>query len=191
MLGGETMFWIAVGAAVAVLGLMPVWRCLVKRLSLAGKVKKLCRRKGFKLHKNEVFWLFGGKRGTACDFYIETRESVYAVKLFGMRRNTELIFHDDGSYHVRHLTAMLVIGGYVDLSADGEKKKFPRIDYRYKYHMDWEIKTPRPILLVHPVCREMRYVSDGKSRVLMVGQSFGGAKVYSLSRFLSDLEVSV
>lgn len=185
------MFWIAVGAVAAALALIPVWRFLVKRLILAHKVKKLCRRKGFKLHKNGMFWLFGGKHGAACDFYIETRESVYSVKMFDMRRNTELVFHDDGSYHVRRLTAMLVMGGYVDLSADGEKKKFPRIDYRYHYRMDWEIKTPRPILLVHPVCREMRYIDGGKSRALTVGQSFGGAKVYSLSRFLSDLEVSV
>ena len=85
------MFWYAVGAIVLVVIAYPYLRCLLKRFLLAKRIKTVCEKKGLTLHKTHLLWFLGSKHTGPCDFYIESTNEVFAVKLFGMKRRTRIL----------------------------------------------------------------------------------------------------
>lgn len=126
-----------------------------------------------------------------CDFYVETPTEVYAVKLFGMKKKTaELIFKQNGEYFERHYLALISNnGGGVRFPMEKKPKKLPDYDFRHRYRMEWEIKSPHNVLLINPVCREIhRQVQHGVEKLLGAGDVVNGMEIYSLSRFLGELE---
>ena len=84
-------FWYALIGIVAVITLFPYIRCFFKRLKCEGKIRKLCRTKGYKIFSTHPLWFLGNKCGKRCDFYIETENEVFAVKLFGMPRRLSIL----------------------------------------------------------------------------------------------------
>ena len=87
---------------IGVIVIYPYIRCFFKRLNCFIKVKRFCKNKNYALVGTHCFWIFGRKNDNVCDFYVETKEDVYAVKLFAMlRRRTMLIFREDRTYFIR------------------------------------------------------------------------------------------
>jgi len=175
--------------AVFLLG-WPYFRCFFKRVTCMRKLKKVCRTKGYQLHKTHFFWFLGHKNAKKCDFYIETRNQVFAVKLFGMpNRRTVLIFKENGEYMIRRFTAFISYGSAVRFPIDSKPRKMPTYHFRYRYRDAWEIKTPRQVLLVNPVSMEFRRTpSHGKEILLGAGEVVCGMEIDSLPRLLADLE---
>ncbi|MBR3963828.1 MAG: hypothetical protein IKJ80_00280 [Clostridia bacterium] len=186
-------FLYALIGIVAIIVLFPYIRCFVKRLSCAGKIKKLCREKGYKMHAAHPLWFLGGKHGAKCDLYVETANEVFAVKLFGMpRRRRVLIFKENGEYFIRRFIGFSAYGSAIRYPIDGRSRRLPQYDFRYKYRDEWEIKTPRHILLVNPISMEIRrQPKNGAEVIVGAGDTVNGMEIESLSRFLGDLESAI
>lgn len=184
-------FWIVLAAAVALLLLIPHVRWLCKRIALAVRLRRACRARQLTLHAAHSLWFLGGRRSVGCDVYIETPTQVFAVKLFGMRRRLSvLIFCEDGTYIVRRFIAMISqFGASVRFPLDARPRRLPAYDFRVGYREAWEIKTPRHILLIHPVCMEIRRRPDRSGEVILgAGDIVGGMELSTLTRLLGELE---
>lgn len=183
-------FWYALIGIAAVIALFPYIRCFFKRLKCANKIKRLCRNKNYKIHATHPLWFLGSKHTKKCDFYIETANEVFAVKLFGMpRRLSILILKENGEYFIRSFIALISYGGGIRFPINGKPKPLPVYDFRYKYRDEWEIKTPRRVLLVNPVSMEFKRQPQHDSEVIVgAGDIVNGMEIYSLSRFLGYLE---
>lgn len=174
----------------AVIYLLPYIRLTVKRFGLARRLKAFCKKTGARLYKNHPLWMFGGSRGRACDFYIETGETIWAVKLFGMkRRTTELCFTDDRRYFIRSYIAFAA-GMFSRVPLDSAKRVLPAYDFRAGFRDEWYVKRFKPVLLINPVCLQINYVSD-ESRIVGAGEMLNDMYIYSSSRLISDIETEV
>lgn len=180
----EGLFYL--GGVIALIVVYPYIRCLWKRLLCFFKVKRFCKRMNYNLYGTHCLWFLGSKHDRACDFYIETREEVYAVKLFAvLRRTSMLIFREDGTYFLRRFMGVLWIPFYWN------KKLKPLIGYsfRYKYKNEWIGKTSHNILLVNPISMDIfRQAINGYEDAVGLGDEIYGMKVYSLSSLLKNLE---
>ena len=185
--GAAMEFWIFLLGVIAFFAAWPYLRCLVKRVILAGKLRRVCRKKSLTLHPAHSLWFLGGKGAGRCDCYIETPTEVYAVKLFGMpRRPTVLLFRENGDYIIRSLFALM---SFVTFTFHTKPKAMPVYDFRYRYHEEWEIKTPRRVLLVHPVSMEIRRQPDRSGEVILgAGDTVCGMEIQTLPRLLGALE---
>ena len=183
-------FWYVLIGFVAIIALIPYIRCFFKRLKCAYRIKKLCRTKGYKIYAMHPLWFLGSKHGKKCDLYIETANEVFAIKLFGMpRRLSILILKENGEYFIRSFIAIVSYGSAMRCPINGKPKPMPTYDFRYKYKNEWEIKTPRRILLVNPVSMEFkRQPNHGGEITVGAGEIVNGMEIDSLPRLLGDLE---
>lgn len=183
-------FWYALIGIIALIACFPYIRCFFKRLKCASKIKKFCRRKGYKIYPSHLLWLFGNKHGRKCDLYIETANEVFAIKLFGMpRRLSILILKENGEYFIRSFIVLISYGGGIRFPINGKPKPMPAYNFRYKYKDEWEIKTPRHILLVNPVSMEFkRQPHHGGEITVGAGDIVNGMEIDSLPHLLGDLE---
>lgn len=168
-------------------------RCFFKRLICRSKINKICKRKGYQLHATHACWFFGKKHSKKCDLYIETKNEIFSIKLFGMpKRSAVLIIKENGEYFVRSFMALISYGAALRSPIDGKAKTMPVYDFRYKYKDEWEIKTPRNILLVNPVSMEIRrQPQHGDEVIVGAGDIVNGMEIHSLPRLLGDLESSL
>lgn len=184
-------FWLTLLCAAAVIVLFPYIRCFFKRLECAAKIKKLCRGNRCTLHPTHPLWFLGGKRTKKCDVYLETESTVFAVKLFGMRRRlSTLVITDKGEYITRSYVAFISHGGGFSIPINGKPHLLPKYDFRYRYKDEWETKSPRNILLVNPVSMDIRRLTSGKDIILGAGEVMFGMEIFSLTRFLGEAEAS-
>ena len=184
-------FWYALIGIVAIIVFFPYIRCFFKRLKCANKIKRLCQNKNYKIHATHPLWFLGSKHTKKCDFYIETANEVFAVKLFGMpRRFSVLVLKENGEYFIRNFIALISsIGQGIRFPIDSKPKPMPVYDFRYKYRDEWEIKTPRRVLLVNPVSMEFkRQPHHGGEVTVGAGEIVNGMEIDSLPRLLGDLE---
>ena len=186
-------FWIGLLSVVIFILSLPYIRSLIKRIIMVCRLEIVCKKQKLKLHPTHLFWMLGRCSGSSYDFYIETEHEIYSVKLFGVpRRLSVLIFMDNGKYFKRYYLAFIsYTTSIVHYPIDGKKKNFQDYDFRKNFRMEWEIKTPRNILLIHPVCREIRYQPDrGGERIIGAGAFIYNCEIESLSRLISELETS-
>ena len=184
-------FWYIPIGVIALIMLFPYIRCFFKRVICMTKIKRLCRKKRYQLHPTHPLWFLGNRRTQRCDCYIETPNEVFAVKLFGMpRRVSILVLKENGEYFIRNFIALISsIGQGIRFPIDSKPKPMPVYDFRYKYRDEWEIKTPRRVLLVNPVSMEFkRQPQHGSEVIVGAGDIVNGMEIDSLSRLLSDLE---
>lgn len=175
---------------ICVLLLTPFIRLFVKRIRCMKKIKKICNERGYKTYVTHPLWFFGSKHAKKCDLYIETANEVFAIKLFGMpRRRTILVLKENSDYFIRSFIAFAPYGSAIRYPIDSKLKHMPTYNFRYKYKNEWEIKTPRRVLLVNPVSMEFRRQPQHGSEVIVgAGDIVNGMEIDSLPRLLGDLE---
>ncbi len=183
-------FWYVLIGITAFSLLFPYIRCFFKRLTCMTKIQKICKRKGYPMHKNHPFWLFGNKYAKRCDFYIETSNEIFAIKFFGVpRRRCVLIIKENGEYFIRRFVAMISYGSVKRFSINGKSHPMPAYDFRYRYRDEWKMKNPRNILLISPVSRDFGKQSKyGRDVIVSAGDIINGMEIDSLDRLLEDLE---
>lgn len=180
---------VAILIAVIIL-FFPTYRCLrflLKRTVLIFKIKQVCKSKNYIMHGTRPLWFLGRKSTPSCDLYIETPDTVFAIKLFGVaNRHSTLVFTEKREYFIRIFLGLSHIGGTVPI--ESRRKKVPAYQFRYKYNTDWNVKEPKNILLIHPVCLEVRVKSDHKDEAIIGDtEKIYGMTVHSLSRFIGLL----
>ena len=182
-------FWLILFSVIVIHWAYPYVRCFAKRISMYHRLMRICKRKGYRVHGTHPLWWLGHKRGRACDFYIETPIHILSVKLFGLRRRTDtLVFTKDGCWLLRHFIAF-ASQILLRIPIEGRKHKLPAYDFRHRFRMEWEIKSPKNILLIHPTCLEIiRQPIHGAEVILGSGDVVNGAEIYSMSRLLGLLE---
>lgn len=183
-------FWLILITIIAIIIGYPYIRCFFKRLRLRRRIVRTCEEKGCRLHPTHRLWWLGHKRGSSCDFYIETPSRILSIKLFGLRRHRDvLIFTSDRKWFIRRFLAFVSnIGTSLRLPVESKTLALSDYDFRRDFHLDWEIKTPNNILLIHPTCHEIRRrVSNGTEVIIGAGDTVDGMAIYSLSRFLGLL----
>ena len=165
----------------------PFMRFLLKRINLSRKIHNACNVYNFKMTATHTFWFFGRRGASACDFFIETKNEIISIKLLSVpRKNSILIFDENGTYINRRRRAV-GLGSFANV--DSSAKRIPDYNFRYCFDSRWEIKTPKSILLINPVCNEILYRKrNGHETILGSGDVVNGMYIYPLSRFLGLLE---
>jgi len=184
-------FRVTLISAIAILLAYPYVRYFVKRISLRHRLARICRRKGYSIHGTHPLWWLGHKRGRACDFYIETPVHILSVKLFGLMRRTDtLVFTKDGCWLLRRFVAFASqIAILLRIPIEGRKHKIPDYDFRRYFRMEWEIKSSKNILLIHPTCLEIIHQPiHGAEVIIGTGDVVNGMEIYSMSRLFGLLE---
>ena len=179
-------------SVVLVINLYPYLRTGVKRVLMVGKLKKFCRENGYTLVPVGRLWMFAHRLGKNCDFYIETPNTVYAVKLFGLRkRNQYLVFTREGSFYVRNFIHVFTpYAATARFYRDSKPRKLPDYNFRVGFRDEWYLKSIRTVLLLNPTCVEIHINRVSKESTVGNGEAIAGMTLYTLSGLLNEMEVS-
>lgn len=182
--------FLLIAAIIALFWLYPYLRIFLKRLSMQRKLHRICHKKGFTLIPTHRFWLFGRKLGKQCDFYIETTETIFAVKLFGMKKRGQILFFgQNNDFIVRSFIGFLAItGNGVLIPVDSKVRPVPNYDFRINFKKEWYLKSIRPILLLNPACHEVRLKKESDEVIIGNSEAVAGMTLFTLARFLGELE---
>lgn len=179
---------------VALIIAFPYIRYFIKRLVCFYKIRQICQRKDYKLHKTHALWFLGSNRDKKCDCYIETPNEVFAIKLFGIpTRLTVLIFKENGDYFIRSFNSIIsYFGASINFPINNPPKPLPTYDFHYKYKNEWKIKASRRILLINPTSMEFRHQNKNNSEsIIYPGDLVNGMEICSLPRLLCNLENAI
>jgi len=179
--------------AVLVLLLLPYIRIFVKRIGLYLRLKRICRKRGFRLQGNHFGWLFSPWWYKKHDFTVYGDHTIYAVKFFASKSKTRrLTIRDDGQFYwIRKLAITGRSPDVVRYEIPEKPRRLPEYDFSVEAD-PWSTAIYKPILLVHPICHEFRreYIAQNTKKTELLGswEKFGGIYLCSSSRFLDELE---
>ncbi|MBQ8392148.1 MAG: hypothetical protein IJX51_00095 [Clostridia bacterium] len=181
-------FWIILVFIVVIVLSIPFLRLAIKRISMVRRLKSTCKKLGYSIVGTHPLWFFSSWRKKGCDFYIIKADEILCVKLFAMPKyETTLVFMKDNKYFIRKYMKVLPNHGLVMSNPVQSKiKLLPVYDFRYKFRIEWELKRYRKVLLINPVCAEVKYaptVSD--EQTICSTDMVNGYEIASLSRFIS------
>ena len=183
------MFWLWFSLGAAVIVLLPYLRMLCKRVILYFKVMDTAENVGGRVVPAHAFWLFGRRTGKTCDFYIETPEKIYAVKLFTVLfKTTTIFFTDQGSYTLVYNVAMFGRWNVFSQPIPAKTRQLPDYDFTSGLPSDTVQKEFYPALLIHPSCFEIyRQIEVRSTELLYAGDMIRGLHVQSLSGLLKEI----
>ena len=183
------MIYFVIGVAVIALIFFsfPLIRLFAKRVSLAVRLKRVCRSMGYSLVGAKPLWLLGTNNSKNCDFYILKEAEILCVKLFGLkRRDSTLVLMENNKYFLRKYIKGLPPTIVYSSPIQTRIKSLPVYNFRYKYKLDWELKKPRNVLLINPVSAEIKYAPKaGGERTVGSNEQINNYEIASLSRFIS------
>jgi len=153
-------------------------RFFCKRLILLAQLKKACHKVGATLVAARPSGIFGRRNTKDCDLYIVTEKTAFSVKLFGISgRKSRLIFRHDRTYRI--LNRWLPDRGPI---------KLPEYRFRTGYRYEWELKTPRKVLLLNPVCMGVyREESNCKPAPLNPHEQIFGMEIHTMTSLLQTI----
>lgn len=174
--------------------LLPYVRIFCKRISLYIRLRRICRKRHFRLYGTHFGWLFSPWWYPRCDFVVEGDHTVYAVKLFASKSKTrKLVFTQNGSFYwvKRFVLVARAVPTMAEIEIPQKPRKLPEYDF-YVETDTWSTAYIKPVLLVHPICHEFRreYVDMNAKKEELLGswERIGNRYLCSSSRFLDELE---
>ena len=171
--------------------LYPTLRVALKRIKLALRLKNACRLSGAVLRPTHFFWFFGTNSGRHCDFYVETTDTVFSVKLFAVRRRlSEMYVGLDGKYSLEYYFYLLSPGAQIRVRIRKTRTRdFVNCDFLYRYPKDAQVKYNIPVRLFCPVCTELKKeVRKGKYELMLTGELLNGFYFINSTRFCDKLK---
>lgn len=179
-------------AAVAVLILTyPYLRIFFKRISLALRLRRFCRRTGVTMTVASPLWFLASNRRTSPVLFLETASHAWAVALFAVpKRASTLILNDNGTYQIEtYLTLINVLT--VVYRFHNRPRPLADVNF-YTGAPDrvW-IKHFTPVMLVNPGCLGMRTNLHGRALYHGNGDPFGGAAWCSFDRLRGIIEFAL
>ena len=184
-------FWLTCGAIIIFLASLPFIRLVIKRISLAHRIKKACRANKLRLIPTKKLWFLGTRRSRNCDFHIETKTELISVKLFQMLRRSSLLhINQNEEYYCEHCIIMLFgrYGGSSAITCKTKPKLLP--DYDFSYRKPTSDKLHRKLLLINPVCASIQIHSkfkSGNGGNVDIGDRIGDTEIYALKPLISHL----
>lgn len=145
---------IPLSALLLIILLFPFISFLWKRVFLWMKWKVVCKRNGLQWFPTHFFWFLGNFKGGKCDFYVQTPERVYSVKLCGASSKTFIDFGDDTHYSRRSIR--FHISSVLPVPRVKRKKEFD-----FRYHCPENLRTAqiKPIVLMDPMPLKVTYAN--------------------------------
>lgn len=180
--------YLLIAAILLAVWLYPYARTFFKRLAMRRKLRRICKAKGYSIHPAHRLWLFGRRMASSCDFYIETPDTVYAVKLFGMKKRLQKLIIRRDSFIIRHYIGVVSRTGTAPISYDSKPRPLPDYNFRVSFRDEWYSKAIRPVLLLNPTCFEARVEKDHKEVLIGNSEAFSGMTLFTLAGFLGQLE---
>ena len=165
---------------------LPGLRCLFKRLGCLLRLTRLCRRHGFTLQGTHPLWFLGSRRFRRCDCVIETPQTVFAIKLFGVLHSARvLVFRETGEYFFRRYASILM---FLFDAFDGVFRRLPEYDFTPGAEVA-RSRIRRDILLLSPIPMELRFQPhSGQESVTGPGDDLFGMELASMSHLVRLLE---
>lgn len=176
------LFALAVLLIAAVL-LFPYVSTVWHRRKMLSRLEAIAKRSGFRLRRLHRMTVFSRNSGERCDFLVENRQYVFAVKLrSAVRRNVTLRIASGG-------LATEEITGRVPLWTDRKRRthttrrkagsvQLPALPLKYAGK-----RAIVPVLLVYPSYREVLAEQAGEWVSLHSGDVIGEQTLYSPSAF--------
>ncbi len=183
-------FWLLIIAVALTIASVPYVKSLILRMLLFLKLFVICKKYRMKLYGTHLFWILAGRDGKNCDFYVETNNELYSVKLFGVpRKLSVLFFTENGRYYIRYFLALIsYTTSWVHYPIDGRRKELRNFDFENSRRASSAGKNAKNILLINPACREIRYIPDhGSESIIGCGDVIRNFEVESLSHFIERL----
>ncbi len=185
---GEILFVVLILlAALTVIG-YPHIRRWVKRRDLKKRLLALCQKRGYTLTGTHPNWHRGRWYESRCDFFLETEHRIYAVKLFDVNWPiATLTFGLDGNFVVR--VPLFLFGNYssANFAFDQKPRQLPSYDFDYPEKGEGVSPLVCPILLIHPVCVDVKGVTQQGVQVLCAGDSMKSMTIEAAKHFLERL----
>ena len=161
-------WWSYILIAIVIIVLFPYARFLVKRINLYFKLKSFCKKENLVLHKASAFWWLGIKKSGRCNFYIETSNSIYSIKLFPMLKSKSCLhFLEDRKYYLEKF--LIFFGSYGSSARFSFKSRVHNMgefDFRYNFNKDWHLKKFVPVLLLNPTCASVKLKTGNGEQVI-------------------------
>ena len=147
-------------------------RALFIRLSFAARLRKLCGRKKFKLYTNSFFWLTGLTPNNGCDFYVETKKTVFSVKfLFTPYKSGSITFIGSEEYF-HDMPRIESPTNPVERKHRIHKLNY--IDFNYKMRQESFRKRIDPYVLISPSCRHVWFIPNlgaTETEIKLIGET--------------------
>lgn len=179
------VFWLLV-VLLLILYVIPALRSLLKRISCAWKLRRLCRRLDCALQGTHPLWFLGSRRCKGCDCVICTPSQVFAVKLFGVVHSSRvLVLRETGEYFFRRNASILL---FVFNMFDGAFRRLPEYDFSRGEALA-DGRPRRDVLLLNPIPMEVRFQPhSGQEFVTGPGDEIFGMELASLSHLMRIVE---
>lgn len=137
-------------AVIALILVLPFVRFFVKRISFYFRLKRVCKNYGARYLGNKFLWLFSTRNSSNCDFYVETSDVVYSVKLFeSIIERTEITFINATTYSVKNFRWCIL--PYTWLTVKPKVHKLPEYNFEYKIKNEFVSKNIVPIMVILPL----------------------------------------
>lgn len=174
------MFYIII-ALVAFLLLYPFLRFILERMSMICKIKRICRSNGYVWQPSHRGYLFSNFKGRHCDFYVETSDEVYSVKLCGFALKRKMCnFIDETHYSIRNLHFQI---SYTAHGIQYDTKSKPHWNFKAGCPKEYYVKRIIPVLLMTPVCMNVTYMGEPVGSSDFIGECY----FYTVSGFCKRL----
>ena len=162
----------------------------IKRISLFVKLRTVSKKHSYLVRGTHLFWFLGHNHGKRCDFYIETPNEVFAVKLFAIpRKRALLVIKDDRKYFFRKFRALVSDGAALRHPVNGKLKLMPIYDFQLHNNAKRKTKKTRCILLVNPISMGCHQQPQYGGEVIVgTGECVGNMEVCSSSYFFTLLK---
>lgn len=172
-------------ALIVAIPLFALIRLLVKRLSLAKRIRSACRIKHLDFFPTHRLWLFGTIKGNKADFLIATSDAVYSVKLIGVwSKRIAFNYIDECHYSIRNLVFQFSAAANKVPYEIREKKRFL---FNYAIPDVCAGKRIIPIILMNPVSGQLTFSFEGTMKPLSNGDRVSEGWFYSGSGFINRL----
>ena len=161
-------------------------RFFISRLCMKRKLARCCKKAGFHISFKSCFSVFSRIGGRENDFYIETADGVYSVKLVGfVFKKKALCFIDDTHYSIKAYGGMRFLA---NVAFDGPYviKKKSKCDF--EAHLPFDANNVKCIYLMCPDPWIKVSVIEGNGmREIADGDACSDACFYTLEGFLKEI----
>ena len=161
-------------------------RFFASRLRMKHMLASACKKKEMKIHFRNGAALFSRIRGGKNDFFVETENTIYSVKLVGfLSRRKSLCLIDDTHYAVKTYGGMRFLP-HVAFDGAYVTKEKPKCDFfAYLPHTSKDVKC---IYLMNPnPWIKVSTIEGNAMREIASGDACKEAYFYTLSGFLKDI----